>query len=416
MTGTDRIAAMESEVRLYSRKFPAVFTRASGAWLHAEDGRAFVDFFCGAGTLNYGHNHPELKKRLTDYLAADGIMHGLDMETVARREFLTRLADVVLEPRGLEYKVQFCGPSGTDAVEAALKLARKATGRPGVVSFSGAYHGMSRGSLEVTGSGRARAAGGPRSSQVTFVPFEDGPAGPFDSIGYLERMFGDPSSGLDVPGAVIVEPVQLEGGVYPASSSWLRALRELTERHGILLICDEIQSGCGRTGTFFAFEQAGIVPDIVTVSKAIGGYGLPLALCLFRPELDVWAPGEHTGTFRGNQLAFVAGAAALELWQAPEFHADLAVATGRMGEFAAEVPTMDSLMRCRGRGMVLGIDLGAVGGGSRASDVQRRCFEDGLLLELSGRDGEVLKVMPPLTVDPATLDQGLAILRANLKA
>lgn len=394
--------AMESEVRLYCRTFPAVFNRAKGAELYAEDGRRFIDFFCGAGTLNFGHNNDFIKARLLDYLASDGLTHGLDMYTTAKREFLAALRGRLLEPRGLDYKVQFCGPTGTDAVEAALKLARKATGRAGVVAFSGAYHGMSRGSLSVTGSRRARAAGGVGATSVTFVPFENGPLGTFDSIGYLERMLADSSSGMDIPAAVIVEPLQMEGGIYPASASWLRRLRELTARHGILLICDEIQSGAGRTGTYFSFEHARVVPDIVTLSKSLSGYGLPLSIVLLRRGLDVWAPGEHTGTFRGNQLAFVSATAALELWDQPAFQANLAASIARLERFAASLRPVVRL-----QGMALGIDLGSP---LRAESVQRRCFDRGLIVELCGREDEVIKVMPPLTIDAPTLERGLDLL------
>ncbi|WHT22378.1 diaminobutyrate--2-oxoglutarate transaminase [Crossiella sp. CA-258035] len=403
---------LESEVRSYCRKFPIVFHRAKGAELHGEDGRVFIDFFCGAGTLNYGHNNEFIKRRLTEYLAADGIVHGLDMHTVAKREFLSAFAETVLRPRDLDYKIQFCGPTGTDAVEAALKLARKATGRTGVVAFTGAYHGMSRGSLAVTGSRRARRAGGIGPSEVTFVPYEDGPQGTFDSVGYLERMLADPSSGFEVPAAVIVEPMQMEGGIYPASPDWLRSLRALTERHGILLIFDEIQAGCGRTGTFFCFEHAGVVPDLVTVSKSIGGYGLPLSLTLFRRDLDVWEPGEHTGTFRGNQLAFVAATAALELWRQTKFHTDLAVAARRLDRFRTELT--EPAIATRGLGMALGIDLAQAGGPERADRVQRHAFEHGLIVELCGRHDEVVKVLPPLTIDIARLDRGLDVLRDAL--
>ncbi len=407
--------SMESRVRVYCRTFPVVFHRARGAELHTEDGRMFIDFFCGAGSLNYGHNNPYIKRHVAEYLAADGISHGLDMYTSAKRDFLAALRAVVLTPRELDYKVQFCGPTGTDAVEAALKLARKATGRRGIVSFAGAYHGMSLGSLAVTGSRKSRSPGG-GASDVTFVPYEDGPHGHFDSIDYLERMFSDPSSGLDLPAAVVVEPLQMEGGVYPASREWLRALRELTLRHGVLLICDEIQAGCGRTGTFFAFEHADIVPDIVTLSKSLSGYGFPLAIVLFRPELDVWSPGEHAGTFRGNQLAFVAGAAALDLWQRPEFRTAFAVARHRLERFAGEIALLDTAIAVRGRGMVLGIDVGAAGGGPRATRVQRHCFDHGLIVELCGRDDEVVKVMPPLAIDPVRHERGLDVLRRALAA
>ncbi|MFX4295076.1 diaminobutyrate--2-oxoglutarate transaminase [Streptomyces bohaiensis] len=405
----------ESRVRLYCRTFPVVLRRAKGARLFAEDGRVFTDFFCGAGSLNYGHNNDGLKAALAAYVAADGVAHGLDMYTVAKREFLTAFRTHVLEPRGLEYTAQFPGPTGTDAVEAALKVARKATGRSGVIAFSGGFHGMSRGSLAVTGNGRARRAGGVHGQDpVTFVPFEDGPGGAFDSVGLIERLLDDPSSGVETPAAVIVEPVQMEGGVRPASAAWLRRLREATERRGILLICDEIQSGCGRTGDFFAFEEAGIVPDVVTVSKSLSGYGLPMSLTLFRPELDVWEPGEHTGTFRGNQLAFVTATAAAGLWSDEAFHRSRAETARALAEFGAEVADREPAIRVRGRGAVLGIDLAASGGGARAAHVQRYAFDHGLIVELAGREDEVLKVMPPLTIDPAELADGIGVLRAAL--
>ncbi|MEU7561178.1 diaminobutyrate--2-oxoglutarate transaminase [Streptomyces eurythermus] len=405
---------LESEVRLYCRTFPAVFERAKGAELSTEDGRTFIDFFCGAGTLNYGHNSDFIKARVADYLAADGLSHGLDMYTVAKRDFLTAFADTVLRPRGLDYKVQFTGPTGTDAVEAALKLARKRTGRSGVVAFTGAYHGMSRGSLAVTGSRRARRAGGVSGQDVTFVPYEDGPQGRFDSIGYLERLLADPSSGVDLPAAVIVEPMQMEGGVYPASAGWLRALRELTERHGILLILDEIQAGCGRSGRFFCFEHAGITPDVVTLSKSLSGYGLPLSVVLFRRELDVWEPGEHTGTFRGNQLAFVAATAACELWRQDAFHSRLAASVDRLDRFRAELDALGRGLVTRGCGMALGIDLGVEP--PRAERLQRYAFDHGLIVELCGRRDEVIKLLPPLTIDPAVLDRGLDVLRRGLRS
>ncbi|MFH9656751.1 aspartate aminotransferase family protein [Streptomyces sp. NPDC017248] len=406
----------ESEVRMYCRTFPVVFQHAKGALLHTDDGRAFIDFFCGAGSLNYGHNHDAVKRRILDYLAEDGLMHGLDLHTVAKRDFLTRFTEVVLRPRGLDFKVQFTGPTGTDAVEAALKLARRATGRTGLTAFTGAYHGMSRGSLEITGSRRARRAGAVTGGDTTFVPFEDGPHGPFDSIGLLERLWADPSSGTEPPAAVVVEPVQMEGGVYPASREWLRRLREVTERYGVLLVLDEIQTGCGRTGTFFGFEDAGIVPDIVTVSKSLSGYGLPLSLTLFRRELDLWQPGEHTGTFRGNQLAFVAATAACELWQRDDFLTGLERGTQRLTRFRAEAAALDPGLVLRGRGMVLGIDTSRAGGADRAERVQRHAFEHGLIVERCGRYDEVLKVMPPLSITPGLLDEGLGILRDALSA
>ncbi|SEP94844.1 aspartate aminotransferase family protein [Lentzea albida] len=412
-TGTEVFDELESEVRLYCRKFPAVFTTATGSTLVTESGDEYLDFFCGAGALNYGHNEPSVVARMLDYLTGGGVLHGLDMHTSAKRLFLERLRDVVLRPRGLDHRVQFCGPTGTDAVEAALKLARNATGRQGVIAFSGAFHGMSHGSLTVTGSRAARRAGGAPLAHATFLPYEDGPAGTVDSIALLTAVLDDPSSGVDLPAAVIVESLQMDGGVYPASAEWLRALRDVTAARGILLVCDEIQAGCGRTGDFFGFEHAGIVPDVITLSKSLGGAGMPISVVLLRPELDVWQPGEHTGTFRGNQLAFVAGAAALDLWERDDFHALRAAGAERMTRFRAEVVARDPRLLARGRGMVVGIDTGDA---TRASALQRHCFDNGLVLETCGRSNEVVKVTPALTVTAADLDRGLAVVLDAVEA
>jgi diaminobutyrate-2-oxoglutarate transaminase len=413
-SGTNAAAAagfeLESEVRIYSRAFPAVFTRAKGAELYDEGGRAYLDFLCGAGTLNYGHNPDHIKHRLIEHLTEDRIVHGLDMYTTVKRDFLAAFSATVLAPRGLDYKVQFCGPTGANAVEAALKLARKVTGRRGVVSFSGGFHGMSAGAAAVSGAQATSAAPATPSHDVHFLPYQDGPGGRFDAPAYLDRMLSDPASGLARPAAVIVEPMQIDGGVYQASARWLADLRAVTSRHEVLLICDEIQTGCGRTGTFFNFEQAGIEPDLITVSKSLSGYGLPLAAVLLRPGLDVWAPGEHTGTFRANQLALLGATAALELWRQPGFAAGLHRLGRRLAEFGAEIGGAEPGVRVRGAGALLGLDLAGAGGGARARAIQRRCFDDGLIVELCGRDDAVIKVMPPLTIGAADLDRGLSVL------
>ncbi|KAB1162087.1 diaminobutyrate--2-oxoglutarate transaminase [Micromonospora sp. AMSO12t] len=405
----------ESEVRLYCRKFPAVFTRGKGAWLTSEDGRQYLDFFCGAGALNYGHNPDWVLDAMQSYLRDDGILHGLDMYTSAKRTFIETFNRTILRPRSLTYRLQFCGPTGTDAVEAALKLARKATGRQLVVSFTGGFHGMSCGSLAVTGNRRARAAASVRLQDVIFVPYEDGPGGRFDSIAYLERLLDDPSSGADLPAAVIVESTQIESGVYPATADWLRALRRFTQERGVLLVCDEIQTGCGRTGTFFGFEHAGVEPDMVTLSKSIGGAGLPMSLNLIKPDLDVWKSGEHTGTFRGNQLAFVAGAAALAVWQDSSFLQRLGGLSARISAFAERLRGIDPYIVTRGRGMILGIDVNRSGGADRAEKIQQRCFTEGLIVELCGRGDEVIKLMPPLTIEEEHLEQGLSILETAIR-
>ncbi len=411
---TDVFGTMESEVRSYCRYFPATFKSAKGAYLVADDGTAYIDFFCGASSLNYGHNNEQIKKHLLSYLQEDGLMHALDMYTTAKRDFLTRFRDVILEPRGLSYKVQFCGPTGADAVEAALKLARKVTGRTGVIAFSGAYHGMSMGALSATGSAGARSGAGIPLYGTSFLPYESGPWGNFDSIDLLSKILSDPSSGVDRPAAVIVEPAQMEGGIYLASDHWLRRLREITSEYGVLLILDEIQAGCGRTGTFFCFEQAGIRPDLVTLSKSISGYGLPMSIVLMSPELDIWQPGEHAGTFRGNQLAFVAAATALDFWENPAFLAHLDDSARRLQEWGENIGTANPALQIRGRGMVLGIDFGAVRGPDRAAAVQQACFSNGLILERCGRENEIIKIMPPLNVDNDVLETGLGILRSAI--
>jgi diaminobutyrate-2-oxoglutarate transaminase len=408
----DIFGALESDARSYSRCFPATFTSAKGAHVTAEDGTVYIDFFCGASSLNYGHNHDQIKKRLVDYLQNDGLMHALDMQTTAKRDFLTRFRDVVLRPREMSYKIQFCGPTGTDAVEAALKLARKVTGRAGVIAFSGAYHGMTAGSLSATGNARARSAYGIPLYGTSFLPYESGPWGSFDSVDLLSKILSDSSSGVGIPAAVILEPLQMEGGIYAASGEWLRRLREITSEHGILLITDEIQSGCGRTGTFFCFEQSGVSPDMVTLSKSISGYGLPMSILLMRPELDALQPGEHAGTFRGTQLSFIAATAALDFWEDPAFLAGLEDSGRRLQQFGESLRKADPRVQVRGRGMVLGIDLREVGGRRRAAEAQRACFDRGLILEVCGREDEVVKVMPPLNVDGGVLEAGLDILRS----
>jgi diaminobutyrate-2-oxoglutarate transaminase len=273
---------------------------------------------------------------------------------------------------------------------------------------------MTMGSLSATGSLGARKGAGIPLYGTSFLPYESGPWGSFDSIDLLRKILSDASFGIDLPAAVIVEPVQMEGGIYAASAEWLRGLREVTSEYGILLIADEIQSGCGRTGTFFCFEQAGIRPDLITLSKSISGYGLPMSIVLMRPDLDIWRPGEHAGTFRGNQLSFVAGAAALEFWEDPAFLTQLEDSGRRLQEFGESLTAADARLDVRGRGMVLGIDMKQAGGRDRAAAVQRECFGHQLILERSGREDEVVKVMPPLTIDSHVLEAGLEVLRSAI--
>jgi diaminobutyrate-2-oxoglutarate transaminase len=401
-------SSLESEVRTYSRCFPAVFARAKGSELFDEAGRRYLDFFSGAGTLNYGHNNPRLKGRLIEYLQADGITHSLDMATAAKRTFLERFQRTILQPRGLPYKVQFVGPTGTNAVEAALKLARKVTRRMNVVFFSNAYHGVTLASLAVTGNATKRAGAGVPLAHAVPVPYE-GYLGAQDSLRYLEAFLDDPSSGFDRPAAILLETVQAEGGVNVASAEWLQRLAELARRHDILLIVDDIQVGCGRTGTFFSFEPAGIVPDIVCLSKSISGFGLPMALVLLKPELDQWQPGEHNGTFRGLNLAFVTAAEALSYWEDDELTREVLrksdLARRRLEEIAARHAPLEA--RVRGRGLILGLDLRAAG---LAEKIALDAFRRGLLIEAVGPRDNVLKLLPPLVITEAELLEGLDIL------
>lgn len=401
---------LESEVRGYIRAFPTLFAKARGASLIAEDGSSYIDFFSGAGTLNYGHNNPALKQRLLDYIEADGLVHSLDMATVAKKELLETFERVILTPRGLDYKIQFPGPTGTNAVEAALKLARQVKGRANIVSFTNGFHGVSGGSLAATGNSKFRDAAGIALGNTTFMPYDGYLGEDGDTIGYLERMLADSSSGVDMPAAVIVETVQGEGGVNVARFEWLRALEQLCRRHDMLLIVDDIQVGCGRTGTFFSFEGAGISPDIVTLSKSISGFGLPMALVLMKPEIDVWKPGAHNGTFRGNNLAFVtARAALLHYWSTGEFEQSIRRKAGIVHGWLDHITRgYDAgAFSVRGRGMIQGLATEHPG---LAARIAARAFENGLVVETSGASDQVIKLLPPLTIEEATLHKGLEIL------
>ncbi|MEO3752848.1 diaminobutyrate--2-oxoglutarate transaminase [Streptomyces sp. B6B3] len=407
--------AVESEVRSYCRGWPTLFDRAQGSYLYDEDGHTYLDFFAGAGSLNYGHNNPVLKRALIDYLERDGITHGLDMSTTAKRAFLETFRDVVLRPRAMDHKVMFPGPTGTNAVEAALKLARKVKGREAIVSFTNAFHGMSLGALAVTGNSFKRAGAGIPLVHGTPMPFDDYLDGQTPDFIWLERLLEDSGSGLNTPAAVIVETVQGEGGVNVARAEWLRGLADLCRRHDMLLIVDDIQMGCGRTGPFFSFEEAGIVPDIITVSKSISGYGLPMSLTLFRPELDIWEPGEHNGTFRGNNPAFVTAAATLNTYWTDDQMEKQTLSRGEQIEVTLRALVAEHARAgasYRGRGLVWGLEFTDR---DRATAVCRRAFELGLLLETSGPESEVVKLLPALTITPEELDEGLRILARSVR-
>jgi diaminobutyrate-2-oxoglutarate transaminase len=335
------------------------------------------------------------------------------MFTTAKRDFLETFDELILRPRGADYKVVFPGPGGTNAVEAALKLARRVTGRQLVVSFTRGFHGMTLGALAVSGSARKRSAAGVPLNNVVSMPYDGYLDGDRPDFAYFERLLMDPASGLDLPAAVIVETVQGEGGINVASVEWLRGLAELCRQHGIVLIVDDVQMGCGRTGPFFSYEDAGIFPDMVCLSKSIGGYGLPLALTLIRPELDVWQPGDHNGTFRGVAPAFVTGTQALRTYWSDDVLEKSTRAKGeRVGAALQRIASdhLSARLNVRGRGLVWGLDLGAAGAPGTAAAVCAAAFEHGLLVETSGGQDEVIKLLPPLIIGDDELDEGLQII------
>lgn len=406
---------LESEVRSYARSFPRVFNRAKGEYLYDSEENEFLDFLAGAGTLNYGHNNPLFKQALIDYIEADGIAHGLDLHTSAKQAFLETLQSKILKPRNLDYQVQFTGPTGTNAVEAALKLARNITGRHNIISFTNGFHGVSLGALSATGNSHHRGAAGINLGGISRMPYDNYLGEGFDTTAYLDKVLSDSSSGIDKPAAVIVETVQGEGGINAASFEWLRALQEVCTRHEVLLIVDDIQAGCGRTGTFFSFEPVGLRPDIVTMSKSLSGYGLPMALVFMKSEHDLWKPGEHNGTFRGNNHAFITATAAINHYWSDDMFSKEVLRKGEiikmhLDRFAAEYG--DGNFSARGRGMFQGINCIS---GELAGDISLRAFKKGLMIETSGAEDQVIKLLCPLIISDEALDKGLAIIEESIK-
>ncbi len=402
----------ESEVRSYCRNFPAVFSSAKGPWMVDTSGQRYLDFFSGAGVLNYGHNPEPIKQALLRYLTGDGITHTLDMYSEAKQRFIQRFQEVILKPRGMSYKYQFPGPTGTNAVEAAMKLARKVTGRQQIVHFTNAFHGMTLGALSVTGNGFKRAGAGVPLNHTTSIPFEGFLGRDLDTLTYFETLLADGGSGFELPAAVILETVQAEGGVNVASSKWLQRLRQITADHGILLIVDDIQVGCGRTGSFFSFDEAGIVPDIITLSKSLSGYGLPLALVLIKPEYDLWEPGEHNGTFRGHCPSFVTATAALDFWVDDTLEKQvLSKGQHTQKRLRAMIETFDIDAIVRGRGLIIGVEFKNP---AMADKVSKACFERGVIVETAGIDDQVLKLLPSLTISRVDLDFGLDVIQESM--
>lgn len=406
---------LESNVRGYCRSYPVVFSRAQNAMLYAESGRPYIDFLAGAGTLSYGHNNPHLKASLLSYIESDGVTHGLDMFTTAKRDFLQSMDEILFKPREMNYKIQFTGPTGTNAVEAAMKIARNVTGRTNIVAFTNGFHGVTLGSVAATGNAHYRGAAGVPLQFTTFMPYDGYFGEHVDTLAYFERMLLDTSSGLERPAAVIVETIQGEGGVNEASYQWLRQLERICNENEIIFIVDDIQVGSGRTGQYFSFEEAQISPDIVTLSKSLSGYGLPLSIVLMKPHLDTWKPGQHNGTFRGNNPAFVTASAMLRrYWCDRGFSKEVQrkswILGRRLHELREEYP---GIVGVRGRGLIFGVQCAPSGISGR---IQQAAFERGLIIETCGAQDQVLKFLPPLTIEDDTLSRGLELFEESLQA
>lgn len=405
----------ESAIRAYCRVYPVVFDTAINARQTDENGKEYIDFFAGAGVLNFGHNNQRMTKAVVDYIQSNGVTHSLDMHTTAKRQFMQHFTDTILKPRNMPHKMQFMGPTGTNAVEAAMKLARRVTGRQDIVAFSHGFHGMTLGALSATANQYFRNAAGVPLNHVKHFAFGCDEVCPgcdlgcgMNSIDQLTAIYQDSSSGIAPPAAFLLETIQAEGGVKVASKEWLQALEKLAKEVGALIIVDDIQVGVGRTGSFFSFDDLGIDPDIICLAKGIGGMGTPMAMNLVKPELDEhWSPGEHTGTFRGQDISFVAGDQALTYFDDDELMKEVKANGEQMAEALAPLAQRYPDVNVTGKGMILGLD---VGNGDRAKAIVNQCFDAGLMIASCGTGGRVVKLIPPLTTPQSDLKTGLDIL------
>lgn len=412
MEGKKVFETYESEVRSYCRIFDEELDYAKGSIIKDVNGKEYIDFFDGAGALNYGHNNDYIKEKIIKYLQEDRIIHALDMYTKAKEEFINCFEEKVLKKKGLNYKIQFPGPTGTNTVEAALKLARKVKKRNNIWCLMGCFHGMTLGALALTSDKGSRAGAGINLENVVHIPapymFKE-----LDTINYMQTLLDDDHSGIEKPAAIILETVQAEGGVYVLDEDYLRGVREFCDKNDILMIVDDIQVGCARTGHFFSFERAEIVPDMVCLSKSIGGYGMPFALTLIKPELDIWEPGEHNGTFRGNQLAIVAAKAGIEFMIDNNIEVETRRKSKIVEEFLnKEIKPISDKIDIRGIGLIWGID---VHDEEKAKQISKQCFKKGLIIERAGRNNTVVKVMPALTIEDDLLLKGLNTLKEEVK-
>ena len=420
-----RQAARESNARSYPRNLPIAIRRGAGSYVEDLDGNVFIDFLQSAGALALGHSHPEVVEAVQRQVPL--LIAGLDFPTEAKDEFTSMQLSLLPETMRERTKIQFCGPAGANAVDAALKLCKTASGRADIVSFHGGFHGSSHSAMALTGLVSQKRPVANTMPGVHFFPY---PAGRHCALGgdpetagercleYFERVLRDPLGGIALPAAVILEMVQGEGGAVPAPTVFVQGVRRVTRELGVPLIVDEVQCGFGRTGTWWAFEQHGIEPDVIVASKAIGGIGLPSAIIMYDESLDVWAPGAHTGTFRGNQLAFVAGSAAAGIIERDGILENVreqgAYFLAALQELAR---SHDLVYGAHGLGLMLGLEVQAPAGGDVgkiARGIQRAALDRGLIVELGGRNDAVVRMLPPLNVTRATVDQALEILSASI--
>lgn len=398
---------LESNVRSYCRRTDDELATACGSLISTAQGNSYLDFLSGCGSLNYGHNDPDMKQALVDYITGNGVSLSLDFHSWAKTAFMNAFNELILQPRKLNYVMQFTGPTGTNAVEAAIKLARKKTSRTNVIAFTNGFHGCTLGALSLTANQHHRQSSEALLSCVTRMPYDGYHGADVDSADILESMLNDPSSGVLPPAAIVFECIQGEGGLNTASAEWAKKIARIARKHGSLIIVDEIQTGCGRSGSFFAFEQLGIKPDMVTLAKSLSGYGLPMAMVLLRPELDVWEPGEHNGTFRGNNHAFVTATVALKkFWADDSFQKTIREKSENVAIALNQLAEQFDLT-VKGKGMMVGL---CFENPADCTEVIQRCYKAGLVVESAGPRDEVLKVMPPLTTSTAEIAQGLNII------
>lgn len=419
----------ESNARSYPRKFPFAIAKAKGSWVTDVEGNKYLDFLCGAGTLALGHNDSEINQTMVDLLTGDAPLHTLDLTTPVKDKFVHTLLSLLPGELKDNAKVQFCSPSGTDAVDAALKLCKTATGRTSVIAFQGGYHGMGHGALALTGNLTAKNKVHGLMPDVHFFPYPysyrcpfglGGEAGVKAACTYFEHVLKDPESGITKPAAVIIEPIQGEGGVIPAPVEFLQTIRRVTQELDIPMIVDEIQCGIGRSGKFFAFEYADIVPDVILASKAIGG-SQPLSVVIYNKKLDKWEQGAHAGTFRGNQLAMAAGTVVMNRVSKPEFLEEVRekgkIIEERLLALKAKTKIIGDV---RAKGLMIGTEFVNPKGqpdeigslptsGEIAAKVQKICFENGFVAEKGGRGGSVMRCLCALNITKDEINTAMDI-------